>query len=82
MTPRLKVSRLPVSPTQSPPIQRGALLTDAEVAALLKLDNPESTQTRRWVRAHVPKKRRIGHQTVRWFECDVLEWVESTGTEG
>jgi predicted DNA-binding transcriptional regulator AlpA len=62
------------------PRDRGPLLTDTEVAKLLKLDNPESKQARLWVRRHVPHKRRIGHQTLRWFQADVLEWVESTGT--
>lgn len=58
---------------------RGPLLTDTEVAKLLKLDNPESENVRKWVRANVPRKKRIGHNTVRWFEADVLEWVASTG---
>jgi predicted DNA-binding transcriptional regulator AlpA len=57
-------------------------MTDIEVARLLKLEKPESESTRKWVRQHVPKKRRLGHNTVRWFEADVLEWVASTGTDG
>ena len=81
MTPKLSVSRLPV-PSVAPPANRGPLLTDVEVAKLLRLDNPERESVRKWVRQHVPKKKRIGHNTVRWFERDVLEWVESTGTEG
>lgn len=81
MTHKLKVARIPSS-SVTPPENRGALLTDGDVARLLKLDEPDSKKTRRWVRAHVPKKRRIGHQTVRWFERDVMAWVESTGTEG
>jgi predicted DNA-binding transcriptional regulator AlpA len=63
----------------SAPEKRGPLLTDADVAKLLKLDNPESESVRKWVRANVPNKKRIGHNTVRWFEADVLTWVASTG---
>jgi predicted DNA-binding transcriptional regulator AlpA len=62
-----------------PPANRGPLLTDAEVAKLLKLDDPEGHNARRWVRTHVPKKRKLTHNTLRWFERDVLEWVESQG---
>jgi predicted DNA-binding transcriptional regulator AlpA len=69
-------------PSVTPPTARGTLMTDIEVARLLKLEKPESESTRKWVRQHVPKKRRLGHNTVRWFEADVLEWVASTGTDG
>jgi predicted DNA-binding transcriptional regulator AlpA len=80
MTPKLKVARIAPPTTEAPAI-RGQLLTDAEVARMLKLENPESANTRRWVRQHVPKKKRLGHLTVRWFEADVMEWVASTGTD-
>ena len=65
--------------TPVPPEDRGPLLTDAEVAALLNLDNPEGKHARRWVREHVPSKKRLGHVTIRWFKQDVLAWVESQG---
>jgi predicted DNA-binding transcriptional regulator AlpA len=68
--------------TVAPPQTRGPLMTDVEVARLLKLEHPENESTRKWIRQHVPHKRRLGHNTVRWFEADVLAWVESTGTEG
>lgn len=61
------------------PRDRGPLLTDAEVAKLLRLNNPESKQARLWVRRHVPNKKPIGYNTLRWFERDVLDWVASKG---
>lgn len=82
MTTKLKMVDGPHSPIPQPPPARGPLLTDVEVAQLLKLENPDNPNTRKWVRQHVPQKRRIGHHTVRWFQSDVLAWVESTGTDG
>jgi hypothetical protein len=51
------------------PQDRGPLLTDIEVAALLKLENPEGANARRWVRQNM----------LRWFRQDVLDWVASQG---
>jgi hypothetical protein len=62
------------------PENRGALLTDTEVAKLLKLNNPEKMSVRRWVRANVPGVRRLSYTTLRWFEQDVLDWVASRGS--
>ena len=73
--PKLSVTKM-AKPQTAAPTNRGALLTDAEVARLLKLEEPESDKARRWVREHVPHKKRIGHNTVRWFEADVLAWVD------
>jgi len=67
----MSVKKLPVPA----PKDRGAILTDFDVARLLKLDNPESTATRRWVRENVPHKKRVSYQIVRWFERDVMEWL-------
>ena len=65
--------------SMTPPVDRGPLLTDVEVARLLKLENPEAESTRRWVREKIPGKKRLGHHTVRWFQADVLAWVEQQG---
>lgn len=74
---RLAIAQAAQSTIPAPPADRGALLTDTEVARLLKLEDPESKATRRWVREHVPNKKPIGYNTVRWFEADVLTWVAS-----
>jgi predicted DNA-binding transcriptional regulator AlpA len=29
-----------------------------------------------WVRRNVPHKVTLGHSTVRWFEADVVAWLE------
>lgn len=71
------MKRVPEGTPKTP--DRGPLLTDEDVARFLKLGNPESLNVRRWVRANVPNKRRIGHNTVRWFQADVIDWVASTG---
>jgi hypothetical protein len=65
---------LPVAPAN-----RGPLLTDVEVAKLLKLPNPEKMTTRRWVRSNVPKMKRLSYTTLRWFEQDVIDWAASRG---
>lgn len=69
-----KVLNLKAPPAPAPP---GRILDAAAVAALLMLERPESPETQRWVREHVPNKKRLGHRTVRWLERDVLAWVES-----
>lgn len=78
MTPKLSVARSQAVAVD-PPKARGPLLTPADVARLLKLDNPEGEHARRWVREHVPHVKKIGQRTLRWFEQDVLDWVAERG---
>lgn len=56
-----------------PPRTLGPLLTAKEVAALIGGVTPD------WVRKRVPGKRDLGHRTKRWYERDVLGWIDSTG---
>lgn len=74
MGTKLSVSR-PSTVAVEPPKDRGPLLTPAEVAKLLNLENPDGPHARRWVREHVPHVRKIGQRTLRWFKQDVLDWV-------
>jgi hypothetical protein len=78
MAPKLSVSKPPHVGVE-PPKARGPLLTPADVARLLKLDNPDGEHARRWVREHVPHVKKIGQRTLRWFEQDVLDWVAERG---
>ncbi len=55
----------------APPTDRGRLLTPAEVASLI------GGRSDSWVRRNVPHKLKLGHSTVRWYEDDVLSWLES-----
>lgn len=57
-----------------PPINRGRLLTAAQVAEVLF----GGTVSSAWVRRNVPHKLVLGHSTVRWYECDVQAWIAST----
>jgi predicted DNA-binding transcriptional regulator AlpA len=34
-----------------------------------------------WVRRTVPNKLALGHSTVRWFQTDVVNWLESLRSE-
>jgi len=54
-----------------PPPNRGRLLTAAQVAETI------GSVSSAWVRRYVPHKLRLGHSTVRWYEHDVLTWIES-----
>lgn len=63
---------LPLAPLRAPPA-RGRLLTAEAVAALIGGVSPS------WVRRTVPGKLRLGHSTVRWYEGDVLQWIEACG---
>lgn len=54
----------------APPPNRGRLLAAAQVAELIGGVSPA------WVRRTVPAKVCMGHSTVRWFESDVLAWLE------
>ena len=54
----------------SPSLHRGRLLTANEVAELI-YRSPE------WVRRNVPFKITLGHSTVRWYEADILDWIDS-----
>jgi predicted DNA-binding transcriptional regulator AlpA len=35
-----------------------------------------------WVRRSVPGKISLGHSTKRWYEADLVRWIESRRTEG
>ena len=54
-----------------PPPDRGRMLTAQQVADRIGGGVSES-----WVRQNVPHKLILGHRTVRWFEGDVLGWLE------
>jgi predicted DNA-binding transcriptional regulator AlpA len=54
-----------------PPPDRGRLLTADQVGALIGGVSPA------WVRRNVPNKLALGHSTVRWYELDVRQWLES-----
>lgn len=53
-----------------PPPDRGRLMTPDEVADLIGDVSPE------WVRRNVPHKLDLGHNTKRWWEYDVRDWLE------
>ena len=55
----------------APPPSRGRLMCAEEVAALIGGKTSPA-----WVRRNVPYKLELGHSTVRWFEADVLAWLE------
>lgn len=57
---------------QAPP-NRGPLLDADAVRAMIGGAEPPSLD---WVYAHVPNKVKISHRCVRWFEADVLAWLE------
>ncbi|MGQ0701983.1 MAG: helix-turn-helix transcriptional regulator [Gemmatimonadales bacterium] len=61
---------LPLQPL-APPLDRGRLLTPAQVAELI------GEVSEAWVRRNVPHKVTLGHSTVRWYEADVRAWLES-----
>jgi predicted DNA-binding transcriptional regulator AlpA len=46
------------------------LLTPRDVARIVG-------QSEAWVRRSVPHKVHLGHRTVRWFERDIEQWLES-----
>ena len=54
-----------------PPPDRGRLLTAAQVAQIIGDVSPA------WCRRHVPHKVVLGHSTVRWFEREVRDWLET-----
>jgi len=56
-----------------PPPNRGRLLDAGQVAELIGGSKPVSEA---WVKRTVPAKVRLGHSTVRWYELDVLAWLE------
>ena len=56
-----------------PPVNRGRLLTAAQVAAELFNDSVSTA----WVRRNVPHKVVLGHSTVRWYAGDVQAWIST-----
>jgi len=66
---------LPFPASIEPPPNRGRLLTPAQVAALIG-----GRVSAAWVRRTVPHKVQLGHSTVRWYEADVLAWLETRRT--
>ncbi len=71
MTPEqhLRLEAPPPGPP-SPPPDRGPLLKSPQVADLI------GGVFASWVRRNVPHKVTMGHSTVRWFEYDVMKWLE------
>lgn len=57
----------------APPPNRGRLLTAAQVAVELLGDAVAPS----WVKRHVPGKLVLGHSTIRWYEADVRQWLDS-----
>jgi hypothetical protein len=53
-----------------PPPDRGRLFTPEQVAEMIGGVTPA------WVRRTVPGKIDLGHCTKRWWEHDVLHWLE------
>ena len=64
----------PAGPPEPPP-DRGRLMDAATIARELF----HGERTEKWVRQHVAPddKLPLGHSTVRWWERDVLRWIES-----
>ena len=61
----------PAPGPMDPPPDRGRLLDPEQVAELIGGVSPA------WVRRNVPHKIDLGHSTKRWWERDVLRWLES-----
>ena len=51
---------------------RGRLLDTRQVAGMVNR-SPE------WCRRNIPRKLTLGRSTVRWWEHDVLAWINSSG---
>ena len=64
------MSTLPFPAPPGPPPNRGRLLTPAQVREIIG-DVSEA-----WVRRNVPFKLSLGHSTCRWYEADVVAWLE------
>ena len=58
-----------------PPPDRGRLLAPDDLAAMLGVSPM-------WARKHIPHKLSLGHRTVRWYEYDVMAWLESNREAG
>ena len=53
------------------PEDRGRLLDPQQVADLI------GGVATSWVRRNMPGKLNLGHSTKRWWEADVLAWIQS-----
>ena len=53
------------------PRDRGRLLDAQQVADII------GGVSETWVRRNVPNKLNLGHSTKRWFEADVMDWLNS-----
>lgn len=62
---------------RDPPPDRGRLMDSEEVAEEIL----GGARTERWVRRNVPHKMRLGYSTVRWWEADVMKWLDSLREE-
>lgn len=62
-----KVFELP-----QPEPDRGRLIDAAAIQQLIGGAHPPSLI---WIYANVPKKRKLSHRCVRWFEEDVKAWL-------
>jgi hypothetical protein len=69
----LKLEPSSASAPIGPPPPRGRLLSAEQVAMELLHGSVGPA----WVRRHVPHGVRLGHSTVRWFEADVVWWIEA-----
>ena len=60
--------------SRRPHADRGRLMNAMQVATIV-FNGGRSAQ---WVRRTVApeKKVRLGHSTLLWWECDVLEWID------
>ena len=65
-----------VSAPLAPPPPRGRLLTAEQVAT----DLLAGAHSPAWVRRHVRPKLALGHSTVRFYETDVVAWIEQQRT--
>ena len=58
------------------PDDRGRLLNAEQIADLI------GDVSASWVRRSVPGKLDLGHSTKRWWEADVLAWINSRREDG
>ena len=58
-----------------PPRYRGRFMDAKEVAQEIF----GGKRGAEWVKRTVPKKKRLAHSTVGWWEYDVLDWIDSQG---
>ncbi len=62
-----------VAKSDAVPVPRGRMMNAVEIAAELYSGTVDAA----WVLENVPNKMKFGHRTVRWYEQDVLSFIES-----